>query len=481
MSCFPCFSCEKTTSIRINDLPVIQAAAARPALPSSLPADNCNGEGGIQEVDVKNIAAKTFTFRELASATKNFRQECLLGDGAFGKIYKGALQSTGQVVAVKRLDRNGMQGSKEFLVEVLMLSLLKHKNLNDLVGYCADGDQRLLVYNYMPLRSLDIHLFDNSQDKEPLDWATRIKIASGAAQGLEYLHERANPPIVYRDMKASNILLEDGYNPRLCDFGLAKFSQSANQCCTPPRVMNTYGYCAPEYTRTGQLSLKSDVYSFGVLLLELITGRRAMDPNRPFDEQNLVTWAQPIFKDPKRFPEMADPNLKGEYPIKSLNQAVGIAAMCLEEEPSVRPYIADVVAALSFLEITPKDVPKLPAPIPSLKYDDQCEHETEHDKRSCSSNDRDDDDDEDDDEKEEEEDDNDNDNDDSEEKEEEDDHDHNDDDDEEEEEEEEEVEKDVDVKWRAKNSNGESSDDESIYSSSTRSSTSSSAKEEQCL
>lgn len=131
---------------------------------------------------------------------------------------------------------------------------------------------------------------DNSQDKEPLDWTTRIKIASGAAQGLEYLHEKANPPIVYRDMKASNILLDEGYEARLSDFGLAKFAQSANPSCTPTRVMNTYGYCAPEYTRTGQLTLKSDVYSFGVVLLELITGRRAMDPNRPFDQQNLVTW-----------------------------------------------------------------------------------------------------------------------------------------------------------------------------------------------
>ncbi|KAL1827061.1 hypothetical protein ACET3Z_005473 [Daucus carota] len=373
MSCFPCFSSEKSDSIKINELPVIQAAA-KPALPSSSPAGN--GNWGSQEIDVGNIAAKTFTFRELASATKNFRQECLLGDGVFGKVYKGTLQSSGQAVAVKRLDRNGMQGSKEFLVEVLMLSLLKHENLLDLVGYCADGDQRLLVYNYMPLGSLDTHLFDVSQDKEPLDWTTRIKIAAGAAQGLEYLHDKANPPIVYRDMRASNILLEDDYKPRLCDIGLAKFAQSGNPSCTPPRVMNTYGYCAPEYTRTGQLTLKSDVYSFGVVLLELITGRRAMDPTRPVDEQNLVSWAQPIFKNPQRFPEMADPLLKGKYSLKSLNQAVGIAAMCLEEEPSVRPYITDVVAALTFLEMTPKDennVTGVPAPVPSQKGEDQCD------------------------------------------------------------------------------------------------------------
>ncbi|KAK3000774.1 hypothetical protein RJ639_020700 [Escallonia herrerae] len=329
-----------------------------------------------------SIATKTFTFRELATATKNFRQECLLGEGGFGRVFKGTLQTSGQVVAVKQLDRNGVQGSKEFLVEVLMLSLLHHPNLLNLIGYCADGDQRLLVYEYMPAGSLEDHLLDISADKKPLDWVTRMKIASGAAQGLEYLHEKANPPVIYRVMKSSNILLDEEFNPRLTDFGLAKLGHDGSKMPVPSRVMATYGYCAPEYERSGELTLKSDVYCFGVVLLELITGRRAVDTTRPTAEQNLVTWAQPIFRDPIRFPEMADPLLKREFPVRSLNQAVGVAAMCLQEEASVRPLITDVVAALSFLAFVPPDadVPSdLPtAPTPPLELEISAEHEEDH-------------------------------------------------------------------------------------------------------
>ncbi|KAL9233424.1 hypothetical protein vseg_008428 [Gypsophila vaccaria] len=292
--------------------------------------------------------AKAFTFRELAMATKNFRQECLLGEGGFGRVFKGKLQSTGQVVAVKQLDRNGMQGNNEFLVEILMLSLLQHPNLVSLIGYCADGDQRLLVYEYFQLGNLEHHLFDDDPEKKPMDWYTRMKIAAGAAQGLEYLHEKANPPIIYRDLKPSNILLDDNFEPKLSDCGLAKLGGGGNMN-PASRVMGTYGYSAPEYSSSGELTLKSDMYSFGVVLLELITGRRGIDTTRPNDEQNLVTWAQPIFREPKRFPDLADPRLNKEFPVTSLNQAVGICAMCLQEEPSVRPLVGDVVAALSFL------------------------------------------------------------------------------------------------------------------------------------
>nr|DAD34156.1 TPA_asm: hypothetical protein HUJ06_004796 [Nelumbo nucifera] len=237
-----------------------------------------------------NIAAQTFTFRELATATRNFRQECLLGEGGFGRVYKGRLESTGQVVAVKQLDRDGLQGNREFLVEVLMLSLLHHPNLVNLIGYCADGDQRLLVYEYMPLGSLEDHLHDLPPDKEPLDWNTRMKIAAGAAKGLEYLHDKANPPVIYRDFKSSNILLDEGFHPKLSDFGLAKLGPVGDKSHVSTRVMGTYGYCAPEYAMTGQLTVKSDVYSFGVVFLELITGRKAIDSTRAHGEQNLVTW-----------------------------------------------------------------------------------------------------------------------------------------------------------------------------------------------
>ncbi|KAL2896423.1 putative serine/threonine-protein kinase PBL7 [Bienertia sinuspersici] len=159
-----------------------------------------------------NIAVKTFTFRELAAVTRNFRVDYLVGEGGFGRVYKGRFENSGQVVAIKQLDHNGLQGNREFLVEVLMLSLLHHPNLVNLIGYCADGDQRLLVYEYMPLGSLEDHLLDLPPDKRRLDWNTRMKIAAGAAKGLEYLHDKANPPVIYRDLKCSNILLDEDYN-----------------------------------------------------------------------------------------------------------------------------------------------------------------------------------------------------------------------------------------------------------------------------
>ncbi|KAK2360624.1 putative serine/threonine-protein kinase pbl26 [Trifolium repens] len=311
-----------------------------------------------------NIAAQTFTFRELASITRNFRQENLIGEGGFGRVYKGRLEKTNQEVAVKQLDRNGLQGNREFLVEVLMLSLLHHQNLVNLIGYCADGDQRLLVYEYMSLGSLEDHLFDLEPHQKPLDWLTRMKVALEAAKGLEYLHDKANPPVIYRDLKSSNILLDNDFNAKLSDFGLAKLGPTGDKSHVSSRVMGTYGYCAPEYQRTGQLTVKSDIYSFGVVLLELITGRRTIDNTRHSREQNLVSWAYPVFRDPHRYPELADPKLEGNFPMRSLHQAVAVAAMCLNEEPSVRPLISDVVTALSFLGVTPMNQdPQLLSPI----------------------------------------------------------------------------------------------------------------------
>uniref|UniRef100_A0A2P2KM84 non-specific serine/threonine protein kinase n=1 Tax=Rhizophora mucronata TaxID=61149 RepID=A0A2P2KM84_RHIMU len=295
------------------------------------------------------IASQIFTFRELASATQNFRAECLLGEGGFGRVYRGIVESNNQVVAIKQLDHNGLQGNREFLVEVLMLSLLHHPNLVNLIGYCADGDQRLLVYEYMPLGSLEDHLHDISAGKRRLDWNTRMKIAAGAAKGLEYLHDEAKPPVIYRDLKCSNILLDGAYHPKLSDFGLAKLGPVGDKSHVSTRVMGTYGYCAPEYAMTGQLTLKSDVYSFGVVLLEIITGRKAIDHSKATGEQNLVAWAIPLFKDRRKFSEMADPMLQGQYPYRGLYQALAVAAMCVQEQPNMRPVIADVVTALSYL------------------------------------------------------------------------------------------------------------------------------------
>ncbi|KVI09772.1 Concanavalin A-like lectin/glucanase, subgroup, partial [Cynara cardunculus var. scolymus] len=277
---------------------------------------------GLKDGGSTHIAAHTFTFRELAAAAKNFRADCLLGEGGFGRVYRGRLESTNQVVAIKQLDRNGLQGNREFLVEVLMLSLLHHPNLVNLIGY------------YLP------------PDKQQLDWNTRMKIAAGAAKGLEYLHDKASPPVIYRDLKCSNILLDEDYNPKLSDFGLAKLGPVGDKTHVSTRVMGTYGYCAPEYAMTGQLTLKSDVYSFGVVLLEIITGRKAIDHSKTGCEHNL---ARPLFKDRRKFGQMADPMLQGQYPVRGLYQALAVAAMCVQEQPNMRPVIADVVTALTYL------------------------------------------------------------------------------------------------------------------------------------
>ncbi|KAK8706453.1 hypothetical protein V6N13_050018 [Hibiscus sabdariffa] len=193
------------------------------------PAVSENGSTG-------NHSAQKFTFQELAAATENFRPECLLGEGGFGRVlvYKGRFESTGQVVAVKRLDGNGLQGNRDFLAELLILSFLHHPNLVNLIGYCAEGDRRLLVFEFMPLGSLEDHLHgtgcpsleDHLHDlppgKEPLDWNTRMKIAAGVAKGLECLHDKASPPVIHRNLKPSNVLLDEGYHPKLSEFGLAK-------------------------------------------------------------------------------------------------------------------------------------------------------------------------------------------------------------------------------------------------------------------
>ncbi|CAF2116272.1 hypothetical protein Bca52824_079441 [Brassica carinata] len=292
---------------------------------------------------------QTFTFQELAAATGNFSSDCFLGEGGFGKVFKGKLEKLDQVVAIKQLDRNGPQGIREFVVEVLTLSLADHPNLVKLIGFCAEGDQRLLVYEYMPLGSLEDHLHDLPPGQKPLDWNTRMKIAAGAARGLEYLHDRMKPPVIYRDLKCSNILLGEDYQPKLSDFGLAKVGPSGDKTHVSTRVMGTYGYCAPDYAMTGQLTFKSDIYSFGVVLLELITGRKAIDTTKPRKDQNLVGWARPLFKDRRNFPKMVDPQLQGQYPGRGLYQALAISAMCVQEQPSMRPVVSDVVSALNFL------------------------------------------------------------------------------------------------------------------------------------
>ncbi|XP_068646616.1 probable serine/threonine-protein kinase PBL21 [Aristolochia californica] len=355
MSCFYCIGSRQKDTSKIKDSTSVRKNSG--LYPESSSSKSGKGKASSQR-DVnpnsskKAAAAYSFTFRELAIATRNFRIVNLIGEGGFGRVYKGKLVD-GQVVAIKQLDREGVQGNQEFIVEVLMLSLLHHDNLVNLIGYCAEGDQRLLVYEYMAQGSLEDHLFDLPPNIEPLCWNTRIKIAAGAARGIEYLHVKANPPVIYRDLKSANILLDDDFNPKLSDFGLAKLGPVGNNTHVSTRVMGTYGYCAPEYAMSGKLTLKSDVYSFGVVLLELITGKKAYDTTRPTGQQNLVNWSRPLLRDWRNFVKLVDPSLEGRYSNKGLHHMIAIAAMCLQEQPTFRPLISDVVVALEYLASRP--------------------------------------------------------------------------------------------------------------------------------
>ncbi|CAL9203939.1 unnamed protein product [Musa hybrid cultivar] len=350
MSCFPCFNPRRReVSRRIEDSGGSRSHS-RFVVDASESGKKASSVGG-----ERSKSARKFTFRDLATATQNFKEANLIGEGGFGRVFKGRLDSgqAKQVLAIKQLKQDGLQGSKEFLVEVLMLTVLRHPNLVSLIGYCAEGDERLLVYEFMPKGSLEDHLFDLSPQKPPLEWNTRIRIALGAAKGLTYLHDVASPPVIYRDMKAANILLDNNFNPKLSDFGLAKLGPVGDKTHVSTRVMGTYGYCAPDYVMSGKLTPKSDIYSFGVLLLELITGRRAFDYSRTRAEQNLVTWSRPFLNDRRKFLQLADPSLRGHYPPRAFHQLVVITSMCLQEQAHVRPIIADVVVALDHVASQP--------------------------------------------------------------------------------------------------------------------------------
>ncbi|KAG9441396.1 hypothetical protein H6P81_017250 [Aristolochia fimbriata] len=287
---------------------------------------------------------RTFTFRELVAASNNFADDRLLGRGGFGRVYKGRLKITKQVVAIKQFIN---EEKLVFLVEVLMHGLLHHPHIVEFIGYCADGNQMLVVHEYMPFGSLEDHLHDLPSGKNHLDWNTRMKIAAGVAKGLEFLHDKTNPPVIFRALKSSNILLGEDYNPKLSDFGIATLGPIGARSVSR-RVIGTQGYCAPEYLLSGELSLKSDIYNFGVVLLEIITGRKAFDNSEDAVAPSLVAWARPLFEDQRRLEQMADPVLQGQYPKKGFLQAVAVAAVCLQEQPAARPAIADVVTALTY-------------------------------------------------------------------------------------------------------------------------------------
>nr|XP_027189679.1 probable serine/threonine-protein kinase PIX13 isoform X2 [Cicer arietinum] len=296
-------------------------------------------------------STRFISYEDLREATNNFESASILGEGGFGKVFKGVLND-GTAVAIKRLTSGGHQGDKEFLVEVDMLSRLHHRNLVKLVGYYSnrDSSQNLLCYELVPNGSLETWLHGPLGVNCPLDWDTRMKIALDAARGLAYLHEDSQPCVIHRDFKASNILLENNFHAKVADFGLAKQAPEGRANYLSTRVMGTFGYVAPEYAMTGHLLVKSDVYSYGVVLLELLTGRKPVDMSQPTGQENLVTWARPILRDKERLEELADPRLGGKYPKEDFLRVCTIAAACVAPEANQRPTMGEVVQSLKMVQ-----------------------------------------------------------------------------------------------------------------------------------
>ncbi|PSS19349.1 Serine/threonine-protein kinase [Actinidia chinensis var. chinensis] len=294
-----------------------------------------------------------FQLSELKAITQNFSSNFLLGEGGFGTVHKGYVDDNmrqdlkAQAVAVKLLDIEGLQGHREWLAEVIFLGQLRHKNLVKLIGYCCEDEERLLVYEFMSRGSLENHLF--KRISVCLPWGTRLKIAMGAAKGLAFLHG-AEKPVIYRDFKTSNILLDSDFNAKLSDFGLAKMGPEGSNTHVTTRVMGTYGYAAPEYVSTGHLTTKSDIYSFGVVLLELLTGRRAMDKTRPKSKQNLVDWAKPYLTSSRRLRCIIDPRLAGQYSVKGAKEMALLALQCVSLKPKDRPSMPAIIETLEALQ-----------------------------------------------------------------------------------------------------------------------------------
>lgn len=304
-----------------------------------------------------------FTHDELRLVTNNFSLANFLGEGGFGAVYKGFIHDglrpglEAQAVAVKVLDLEGTQGHKEWLAEVIYLGQLRHPNLVKLIGYSCENDQRLLVYEYMSRGNLEKLLFRGHC--VPLPWLTRIKIALEAAKGLAFLHD-LNKPVIFRDFKAANILLDADYTAKLSDFGFARDGPDEDKThVSTKNIVGTNGYAAPEYIMTGHLTIMSDVYSFGVVLLELLTGRRSVDKTRPKREQNLVDWTRPLLKDPKKIERLMDPRLDGQYSIEGSKLAAILAYQCLSKHAKSRPKMSAVIQVLEPISDL-KDMPLAP-------------------------------------------------------------------------------------------------------------------------
>ncbi|KAG6707763.1 hypothetical protein I3843_06G044300 [Carya illinoinensis] len=298
------------------------------------------------EEELEKIAQqeqKLFPFETLVAATRDFHLTHKLGEGGFGPVYRGKLND-GREIAVKKLSHSSTQGAKEFTNEAKLLARVQHRNVVNLLGYCVHLEEKLLVYEYVSNESLDKLLFKTNR-REELDWKRRHEIIAGIARGLQYLHEDAHNCIIHRDIKASNILLDDKWVPKIADFGMARLFPE-DQTHVNTRVAGTNGYMAPEYVMHGHLSVKADVFSFGVLVLELISSKRNSSFDLQVDAQNLLEWAYKLYKKGRSL-EIMDPTLASSAVTEQVAMCIRIGLLCVQGDPQLRPTMRRVVVILS--------------------------------------------------------------------------------------------------------------------------------------
>uniref|UniRef100_A0A0E0LE70 Protein kinase domain-containing protein n=1 Tax=Oryza punctata TaxID=4537 RepID=A0A0E0LE70_ORYPU len=352
-------------------------------------ASSCCGgskkvEQGCVSASMSSNTWRIFSYKELHAATNGFSEENKLGEGGFGSVYWGKT-SDGLQIAVKKLKAaNTSKAEMEFAVEVEVLARVRHKNLLGLRGYCAGGgggaagDQRMIVYDYMPNLSLLSHLHGQFAADVQLDWTRRMLVAVGSAEGLVYLHHEANPHIIHRDVKASNVLLDSGFSPLVADFGFAKLVPEGVSHMTT-RVKGTLGYLAPEYAMWGKVSGACDVYSFGILLLELVSGRKPIERLPSGAKRTITEWAEPLIAR-GRLGDLVDPRLRGAFDAAQLSRVVEAAALCVQAEPERRPDMRAVVRILrGGVDADAAEKDQQPVRMKSIKYAD---HLMEMDKSS---------------------------------------------------------------------------------------------------
>eukprot|EP00258_Populus_trichocarpa_P048740 XP_024464759.1 probable receptor-like protein kinase At1g80640 isoform X2 [Populus trichocarpa] len=292
----------------------------------------------------KKGSVAVMEYQLLQAATNNFREDNVLGQGGHGCVYKARF-SEKLLAAVKRFEGEAQDIGREFENELNWLTKIQHQNIISLLGYCLHGETRFLVYEMMQNGSLESQLHGPTHGSA-LTWHLRMKIAVDVARGLEYLHEHCNPPVVHRDLKSSNILLDSSFNAKLSDFGLAVTSGIQSKNIELSGTLGTLGYVAPEYLLDGKLTDKSDVYAFGVVLLELLIGRKPVEQMSPDQCQSIVSWAMPQFTDRSKLPNIVDPVIKDTMDLKHLYQVAAVAVLCVQQEPSYRPLITDVLHSL---------------------------------------------------------------------------------------------------------------------------------------